>query len=120
MRTHQAAFTSNSIQPLTRQSGREVALAVKAAVQAFDPNASVVLFGSRARGTERQDSDFYFLILTKQPVDFQLKRQVLNRLYDVELRTGYVISALIENENDWQLMVHSPIFGEIQKDGVTI
>jgi len=105
---------------LARREGNQVALAVKAAVQTFDPKAKVVLFGSRARGDARQDSDYDFLVLVNRPVDFQLKRQILDSLYEVELRTGCVIGTLIENVEAWQMMEHSPIFSEIEQDGIAI
>jgi predicted nucleotidyltransferase len=96
----------------------QVADAVKMAVQVFDPKAKVVLFGSRARGDARKDSDYDFLILINQAVGFQLKRQILDSLYEVELRTGCVIGALIENMEAWQMMEHSPLFSSIEQDGI--
>jgi len=38
---------------------------VKCTVLELDPEAEVVLFGSRARGDARADSDWDFLVLTK-------------------------------------------------------
>ncbi len=39
---------------------------VKEVVYNFDPQAKVILFGSRARGDHRKDSDWDFLVLTKK------------------------------------------------------
>jgi len=100
--------------------GKQIVKEVRDAVHAFDHNAQVVLFGSHARGDARQDSDYDFLILLHQPVDFQLKRKVLDRLYEVELQTGCIIGALIENMEDWQKMKYSPIFSEIEIEGVVV
>lgn len=49
---------------------------VKQAVQQVDLQAEVWLFGSRARGDARPDSDWDFLVLTNEQVDRAFKRQV--------------------------------------------
>ncbi len=118
MNAHSAVPFSHSAKALAQRQTAQIALAVKAAVQTLDPSARVVLFGSRARGDARQDSDYDFLVLVSRPIDFQLKRQILDCLYEVELHTGCVIGALIENVDDWQMMEHSPIFSEIAQDGI--
>ena len=105
---------------LSLKEHEEVLRGVKSVACAFDPNAQVVLFGSRARGDARWDSDYDFLILLHQPVDFQLKRKILDQLYSVELQTGCVIGALVENMEEWQKMEHSPIFSSIEHEGVAL
>ena len=103
-----------------KQKDRAVARAVKAAVRAFDPTAQVVLFGSRARGEARADSDYDFLVLLNLPIDFQLKNKVLDSIYEVELATNTVIGPLIRNQTEWSKMTAFPIFQEISTDGVAI
>ncbi|MFN0037728.1 MAG: nucleotidyltransferase domain-containing protein [Saprospiraceae bacterium] len=119
MEAYKTILTKDSTQFPTIQS-KQVLSGVKAAARTFDLDAQVVLFGSRARGDARKDSDYDFLILLHKPVDFQLKRQVLDKLYEVELQTDCIIGALIENTDDWQLMEHSPIFSEIKNEGVLV
>lgn len=46
---------------------------VKESVRRIDPKAKVILFGSKARGDSKKDSDWDFLILTSQKVDEELK-----------------------------------------------
>ena len=119
MEAYTEAVISDTIN-LPSSRTKELVLGVKNTVRAFDPNAQVVMFGSHARGDARQDSDYDFLILLHQPVDFQLKRKVLDQLYEVELQTGCIIGALIENIEDWQMMEYSPIFSEIELEGVAV
>jgi len=52
---------------------------VKEAVMALVPEAEVILYGSRARGTAQIDSDWDFLILLPQPVSRSLEMQIKDR-----------------------------------------
>ncbi len=97
-----------------------ISQAVKSAVQEFDPAASVMLFGSRARGEARVDSDYDFLVLLKIPFDFRLKSKILDRLYEVELANNCVLGVMVEHKDHWQMLENTPIFSEIQQDGVAV
>ena len=44
----------------------EINSSIKSIVQSFLPDARIVLFGSRARGDEHQQSDFDLLIIIKK------------------------------------------------------
>ena len=102
------------------QKDKAIAEAVKAAVWEFDPTAEVTLFGSRARGDARSDSDYDFLVLLNVPLDFRLKGRILDRLYEVELATEMVISPLIRSKKDWVQMGAFPIHQEISHNGIAI
>jgi len=102
------------------QKDKDIAAAVKSAVREFDPNAEVVLFGSRARGDARSDSDYDFLVLLNVPLDFKLKGRILDRLYLVELATEHIISPLIRAKKDWVQMTAYPIHQEITSYGIAI
>jgi len=58
---------------------------VKESVRKIDPKAKVILFGSKARGSSKKDSDWDFLILTSQKVNEKLKRTIRENLIDTEL-----------------------------------
>ncbi|MBK6995791.1 MAG: nucleotidyltransferase domain-containing protein [Lewinellaceae bacterium] len=97
------------------QKDNKISQAVKSAAQEFDPAASVVLFGSRARGDARADSDYDFLVLLKKPFDFRLKSQILDRLYEVELANNCVLGVMVENADHWQMLENTPIFLKFSK-----
>lgn len=83
--------------------------ATQAAVQAFVqqtaaqyPVSRAILFGSRARGTERPDSDADVAILLKGHGHFlQTKLAMADIAFDVLLNTGIRIQALPIWEDQW-------------------
>lgn len=60
----------------------EITSKVKQTVKEFDPNAEVILFGSRARGDYKKDSDWDFLILTDRNVNEPLKTVFRRKLIE--------------------------------------
>jgi uncharacterized protein len=65
---------------------------IKNQVLSIDKNATVVLFGSRARKDFREDSDWDFLILASSTPDEKLKRELRDKLFDTELETEQIIN----------------------------
>lgn len=93
---------------------------VKETVQRFDPNAEVILFGSRARGDYRKDSDWDFLILMDKQINETFKFEVRSLLFDTELDTEQSISSLIENKNSWDELQITDIYQNIKDEGIAI
>ncbi|MCY7358378.1 MAG: nucleotidyltransferase domain-containing protein [Rudanella sp.] len=93
---------------------------VKATVKAIDPTAEVWLFGSRARGDARDDSDWDFLVLTEQPITRDYKNLVRDRLYDVGLEMEKVISTTLKNKEDWEDLELTNFNRCVEEDAVVI
>ncbi len=93
---------------------------VKETVQRFDPNAEVILFGSRARGDYRKDSDWDFLILTDRIVNEPLKKEVGNKIFDLELETDQIIFGMVENKIEWKEFEVTEIYQNIGEEGILI
>ena len=95
---------------------------VKTAVQALTPTAEIILYGSRARGTARADSDWDFLILLPSPRDKTLEARIKDRLYDIELETDTVLSSIIRDQQEWRSPRYAvlPVRQQIEKDGVLL
>jgi predicted nucleotidyltransferase len=94
--------------------------AVKLTVQEIDPQAEVWLFGSRARGDARPDSDWDFLVLTDKRVDRAFKRQLRDNLFDVGLSGERVIGTIIQNKGDWAELKLTELYQNISEEGVTV
>ena len=80
-----------------------VAKSVKKCILLADATATVILFGSRARGDAENDSDWDFLVLTEKS-DIDSISQELRKimLREVELKYGVAISLLVKNIRTWQ------------------
>ena len=90
-------------------------------INAIDPKAEVILYGSRARGDERPDSDWDILVLTDYSVDLIIERKFRDKLYDLELETGEPLSIFIYSKNDWQTKQRiTPFYENVTQEGVRI
>jgi len=98
----------------------EIPLLVKETIETVDEDARVILFGSRARGDFRQGSDWDFLILTRKAASWQFQDKIRELLYEVELKTGQVISSVIENEDVWLQYRASEFYENVTNEGIEI
>jgi uncharacterized protein len=92
---------------------------IKSTVKASDKNATLVLYGSYARGDEQKDSDIDLLILVDTD---HLSREDAKRLkyplYDIEFETGTIISPLVLSRKDWETRHRStPFYENVKREG---
>ena len=100
---------------------QEIADAIKKAVQEVEPQAETILFGSRARGEEKRDSDWDILILVPYAVDLKEEQRFRHRLFEVELNYGQAISTFVYSRSTWEGRLSvTPLFQNIQQEGVTL
>jgi len=100
---------------------REFALRIRQNINSVDPEAEVILYGSRARGDERSESDWDVLVLTQYDVDLQAERRFRNNLYDLELESGEAVSLFVYSKNDWQTRQRiSPFYQSVTHEGIRI
>jgi predicted nucleotidyltransferase len=93
---------------------------VKAEIEQIDKGAEVILFGSRARGNYDADSDWDFLILLSYPVDFDVEELIRNKLYEIELETGEIITSIIEEKSIWEKYERTLIYKNIKEEGIGV
>jgi uncharacterized protein len=86
------------------------------------PDSEVYLYGSQARGNNKQLSDWDLLILLNRPsISFDIETKFMNEFYDLELETGEVISPLIYSKIDWNTNYPiTPLFENIKNEGVKL
>jgi len=49
-----------------------------------------------------------------------LKDEIREKLYDIELETGEVISMIIHQKNEWEERVVTPIYQIIEEEGLEV
>ncbi len=76
---------------------------IKKSIHAIEPDATVILYGSYARGTFTADSDIDVLILLeKDSVTRFDEKKIKYPLYEIEFETGTIISPLVLTRKDWE------------------
>jgi len=100
----------------------EIAWLVKQTAQAILPDAEVILYGSRARGTEGPESDWDFLILTDVTITVELEESMREAMYTLSLDLAEVISAFLENRHAWMAppVKSSPYHQAIEREGIAV
>lgn len=90
---------------------------IKTQVLKEDENASLILFGSRARGDHKEDSDWDVLIITDKEADARLKRKIYEDIYDIELEYMQPVSTIIFGKEKWNSMSITPLYKNVAAEG---
>lgn len=99
----------------------EVLKSIKAAVLEIEPEAKVILFGSRARGDVHGESDWDVLILVPYDVNFKVEQKFRHRLFYIELDIEQVISTFVFSEQDWETRHRiTPFYENVKSEGIEL
>ena len=95
---------------------------VKQTVHEIEPDADIILYGSRARGDARPESDWDFLILLDGVVDDARTDAIRHRLYDIEWDCGEVLSAMVRSRQEWNTPLYQvlPFSKVIRAQGILL
>jgi len=76
-----------------------------------DDLKDLVLFGSQTTGKAKKDSDYDFLVILKQKVDWKTEREISDLSYEIELKYNIVTDTHILAESELSsLRGKQPIF----------
>ncbi len=105
-----------------KYSDHQITTLIKKAIATVDPEAEVILFGSRARGDAKEDSDWDILVLVEKNVDsLQSQAPYRSVILDVMMKTDQIISTFIRNKVKWNTIhIQAPLFHEIKKEGLVL
>lgn len=80
------------------------------------------LFGSRARGTERPDSDYDLLLVVGQDFSLAEKDALYEQVIDILLETGRLVSLKIFKRGEFQRLrdLNTPFLSRVLKEGVKV
>jgi len=95
---------------------------IKKTIHEKDPKAIAYLFGSRARGDFRPDSDWDILILVDAyNVTNEIEDKFRDDLFDIELESGQIISTFIYTKDYWKnTLRYSPLYKNVNKEGIQL
>jgi len=94
----------------------------KRLIRQFLPDATVLLYGSLARGTAGPESDWDILILTRKRLTAAEEDPIRDAIYPLELDHEVVLSFIFYAQEDWDSPLHrvSPFHRNVQREGVLI
>jgi predicted nucleotidyltransferase len=95
---------------------------IKNVIKQTDPTAVAILYGSRATGKARKDSDWDILILVdKSTVSIKDEQLFRENLYDLELETGEAISTFAYAKDDWNTRLSvTPLYQAVKQNGIVL
>jgi predicted nucleotidyltransferase len=95
---------------------------VKGAVRAVEPDAEIILYGSRSRGEPVSESDWDFLILVGGHLNDKRVDAIRHRLYEVEWECGEVISSIVRSRQEWhsELYQSIPFHQRVEQEGIRL
>ena len=95
---------------------------IRHAVHEVEPEAEIILYGSRSRGEAQSESDWDFLILVDGPIDDERTDRVRHRLYEIEWESGEVISSIVRNREEWNSDLYRamPFRQRVQQEGIRL
>jgi predicted nucleotidyltransferase len=101
---------------------KELLNKISLSIHQHDSDAEIYLYGSRARGNNKKDSDWDVLILVDEnKITNLIEDRFRDSLYDLELETGQIISVLIYPKIYWNnKLKHSPLYKNVTQDGIRL
>jgi predicted nucleotidyltransferase len=104
-----------------KQEDSYIAKKIRDSISLIDSTAQVIVFGSRARGDARRESDWDILILLDNPVSTEIEKSFRNNLFDLEIETGEVFSIFVYQIKEWDTRHKvTPLYRNIKKEGVRL
>lgn len=98
---------------------REVTDMISARVHQTEPDAKVLLFGSRARGEARPDSDWDVMVLLNDNSKTN-RWDAVKQLFYLSLDIEQDINPIVYTKSEWDKRSFTPFYKNVMKDGIEI
>lgn len=95
---------------------------IKKTIRKLEPDAEIILYGSRSRKDSGPESDWDILVLVDGSVDDKRTDNIRHRLYEIEWEYGEVISCIVRNRQQWHQSPYSdtPFYQTIKQEGMAL
>jgi uncharacterized protein len=93
----------------------------KKAIRIAVPDADVILYGSRARGDAKDDSDYDLLVLVDHSAGVALHEQLISSISPLE-DDGAVLTLSIHNRDLWNSKLYQamPFHENVDREGILL
>jgi predicted nucleotidyltransferase len=101
---------------------KELLAELKRIVLGFVPDATLILYGSAARGERDPESDYDVLILLNSPLSKELDEELDTAIYALELDREAVLSTFLVTQKQWNQprVVGSPYRRNVEREAVLL
>lgn len=95
---------------------------IRQTVHEIEPEAEIILYGSRSRGDALSESDWDFLILVEGSASDERTDRIRHRLYEIEWDSGEVISSIVRSREEWDSALYkaTPFHQRVQQEGIRL
>jgi predicted nucleotidyltransferase len=90
---------------------------IKFAVLSVDDKAELILYGSRARGDNKEDSDWDILVLTDEEIDKSRKSNIRHKVFGLELEYAQAVSAMFIDRRQWNKLSITGFYENVTNEG---
>ena len=106
---------------MKRLSRDEVLDLIRNTVRAVEPDAQIILYGSRARGDARDDSDWdVVILLNKPPMPHHERYEIACDLWDKGFDIGEEINARVYTIDQWNSAPPSLFKYNVKEEGIQL
>lgn len=95
---------------------------IRQAVREVEPDAEIILYGSRSRGEALSESDWDLLILVDGSLTDERTDRIRHGLYEVEWESGEVLSSIVRNREEWNSGIYHamPFHQRVEQEGIKL
>ena len=104
-----------------RMNQDEILDRIRTTLRSIAPGAKAMLFGSRARGDAREDSDWDILILVdKDKVGNDDYNEIAYPLVELGWSIGEMINPKLYTVKEWVKRHFTPFYKNVERDGIVL
>jgi len=113
--------TGRRLQYLSNQDQRALR-ELSTFIKAHWPQARLKVFGSKIKGTADEESDLDTLIELPLAITEDVRRQIIHRVFEINLACGTNLSALIVSREEWEqgYLTLLPIHREVEEGSILL